>query len=71
METSAQPQDGMLPRFYRVAQVTFPTREEKSNKMRDTFIIIFLCKQPSQGFVQLFFWPWNVSNTCIHNLHLE
>ena len=60
----------MSPRFCWVTQVALPTREEKSNGMRNTVMIPFFCNQVFQGIGQLFFWPWYVSNSCIHILVL-
>lgn len=40
---------GMPPRIRWVDQVTFPTREEKRNGMRNTVMILFFCNQGFQG----------------------
>ena len=59
---------GMPPRIRWVDQVTFPTREEKRNGMRNTVMILFFCNQGFQGIGYLFFWPWYVSSSCTHIL---
>lgn len=59
--------------WYNAAQIllggskAFPAREEKSNGMRNTFMILFFCNQVFQGIGQLSLQPWYVSNMCMYS----